>query len=72
MKHNHCRILTAFVLAAMLLLGCVAQAFASETTEIEIFTRFADGASKAFFDEVRCRNGNLNISCARMGSRAAL
>lgn len=66
MKHNHCRILTAFVLAAMLLLGCVAQAFASETTEIEIFTRFADGASKAFFDELAAAyteaNPNVKIT----------
>lgn len=29
-------------------------------------------ASKAFLDELRCRNGNLNIVCGRIASREAL
>ncbi len=41
--------------------------------ELQYRVTFRDAQpSKAFFDEVRCRNGNLNISCARMGSRDAL
>ena len=27
---------------------------------------------KAFFDELRCRNGNLNISCSRMSEKEML
>ena len=30
------------------------------------------GAVKAFLDELRCRNGNLNIVCGRIASREAL
>ena len=41
--------------------------------ELQYRVTFRDAQpSKAFFDEVRCRNGNLNISCAHMGSRDAL
>ena len=41
--------------------------------ELQYRVTFRDAQpSKAFFDEARCRNGNLNISCAHMGSRDAL
>ena len=30
------------------------------------------GVPKEFLDELRCRNGNLNIVCGRIASREAL
>ena len=31
-----------------------------------------DHAPKAFLDELRCRNGNLNITCGREATKDAL
>ena len=41
--------------------------------ELEYRIVLKDGeASKVFMDELRCRNGNLNIVCGRVASREAL
>lgn len=41
--------------------------------ELQYRVRFRDAQPpKAFFDELRCRNGNLNISCGREETRETL
>lgn len=58
-------ILTVMTLLGTLL-GGLATAFASENAEIELFTRFADGASKAYFDELAANfmqeNPNIKVT----------
>ncbi|MEA5014971.1 MAG: extracellular solute-binding protein [Candidatus Limiplasma sp.] len=52
-------VFTVMTLFATLLSG-LATAFAGEAADIEIFTRFADGASKAYFDELATTFMNEN------------
>lgn len=52
-------VFTVMTLFATLLSG-LAAAFAGEAADIEIFTRFADGASKAYFDELATTFMNEN------------
>ena len=41
--------------------------------ELQYRVQFKDGQPpKAFFDELRCRNGNLSISCGCEESRETL